>query len=148
MQTCLKPNRSQTRNLLQTFLRTYHCTAGVQTSTPGYHCSSQQRTYIIILPKYLCTWWLMQDLLRRSRRAPAPGHDVSRQSLDLDLPKAQVHSRASFLLANVQEYSNPIQRERPRLESWSEKLCENYLYGLVGPRITCVGLQVKTFGTT
>jgi hypothetical protein len=39
---------------------------------------------------------LMSNRQRRSRSTPAPSHDVSHPSLDLDLPKAQVRSRARF----------------------------------------------------
>ncbi len=38
------------------------------------------------LLKSLWTWWLMSDRRHRSHRAPAPCHDVSLPSLDLDLP--------------------------------------------------------------
>ncbi len=56
-----------------------------------------------------CT--LMSDRQRRSSKAPAPGHDVPRPSLDLDLPNAQVRSRARFWPANMPAYRSPILKE-------------------------------------
>ncbi len=92
-------SRFQPRDLLHTFCRSYHCTKDVQTrtSTPGYISIVQHWIYIVFNSYCPCTWRLISDR-RLSRWAPAPCHDIARQSLrlDLDLPKVQLRSQATW----------------------------------------------------
>jgi hypothetical protein len=48
-----------------------------------------------------CTWRLMTNRLRRSRRAAAPSHDIPRPSLDVDLVDAQLRLEAGLGTCDV-----------------------------------------------
>ena len=86
-----RANRSRTRNLVHTSHRVYPCAMGPQTSMPV-----KVKKYVSVYILWLCqtpqacqcTWRLMTNRRRRSRRAAAPSHDIPRPSLDVDLVEA------------------------------------------------------------
>ncbi len=87
-------NGLRTRDLLHTVRMHSHCTERVQTPNTGYGRWEWLCLYHDCAHSCLCIWLLTSDRLRRSRSAPASGHDVYRPDLDWNLTIALVsHSR-------------------------------------------------------
>ena len=57
------------------------------------------------------TWRLMTNRRRRSRRAAAPSHDITRPSLDVDLVEAELRLVAGLETCNVPADRSPIEKE-------------------------------------
>ncbi len=110
-------NRSRTHDLLHTSCRNYPF-AGSRIAT-GFR-SERRNINSVGLYVYihchcntagLCTWCLVTKRRCRSRSAAAPGHDIPRQSLDLDHPKAQMCILATLRGCYVPADRSPIEKE-------------------------------------
>jgi hypothetical protein len=78
-------NGLRTQDLLHTVRMHFHCTARVQTPNTGYGTLKWLCLYNDCAHSCLCIWLLTSDQRRRSRSAPASGHDVRRPDLDWNL---------------------------------------------------------------
>jgi hypothetical protein len=97
-------NESRTRDLLHTLHRVYPCVTGVQTSIPVMiKCDLSVFIICFCQTPCPCTWRLMTNRRRRSRRAAAPSHDIPRPSLDADLTEAQLSLGWNVLCASGQK---------------------------------------------
>jgi hypothetical protein len=56
------------------------------------------------------TCWLMSDVRRGPRSAPAAGHDVAGPGLQKDLPDAHVRIAARFRDGDVAPYTGPVKK--------------------------------------
>ena len=95
-------NRSRISNLVHNLPRVYPCAMGLQTLMQ-VKVRNYVSVYIIWFCDFCqtpcpCTWRLMTNRLRRSRRAAAPSHDIPRPSLDVDLVDAQLRLEAGLHL--------------------------------------------------
>jgi len=84
-----KANRTRTGNLVHTMHRFLPLRYGLHTSMP-VKLSGPVSVFIIEFCQtpWQCTWRLMTNRRRWSRRAAAPGHDIPRPSLNVDLVEA------------------------------------------------------------
>ena len=79
-----------------------------------WHCvtSVDVTATIVTVYVYCFTWRLVTYVRRRTSRAPRPRHDVTGQSIDIDLLEAEICSEASLGGADVAANSGPIE-EKP-----------------------------------
>jgi hypothetical protein len=56
------------------------------------------------------TCWLMSDVWRGPRSAPAAGHDVADPGIQWDLPDAHVRIAARFRGGDVALYAGPVEK--------------------------------------
>ena len=98
----------RTEDLMQSIL----CTMPLRYQRYSMVTSGDNRRYIHTVVSH-GTFGLVPDVLRGSRRAPSPGHDVTGPDIDLNFPDTQFRCGAGLRMSDVAMDRRPTEKQAP-----------------------------------